>query len=215
MTKVLCVTLPRQPDALFEILYPYATPERKLRADRYRYREDGLRCLVAGELLRRTVERELGITEFQIVTESGGKPRIAGHEDFHFNLSHSGAHVAIAWGSTPVGLDVQQMDPRVKQDRMAKRCFTLDEQEYIQQVSEKAMERFYQVWTGKESYLKYLGTGLQKSLSSFSILAPGIAPMLQTRFLQDGYCLTLCTPDPDFVFNWITNLFYEKNRWEE
>ena len=202
MTKVLCVTLPQQPDALFEALYPQADPDRKIRADRYRYREDGLRCLVAGELLRRTVRRELGITEFQIVTESNGKPRVAGYDDFHFNLSHSGRHVAIAWGSTPVGVDVQRMDPKVKQERMAKRCFTLDEQEFILQTQEEAMERFYRVWTGKESYLKYLGTGLQKSLSSFSIFAPEIALLLKTRYLQDGYCVTLCSSDPDCVFEW-------------
>lgn len=200
MTKVFCVTLPDQPDALFEKLYPHAAPERKLRADRYMHREDGLRCLVAGELLRRTVQRELGLSDFFVITEPNGKPRIADCDDFHFNLSHSGNHVVIAWGNTPVGVDVQQMRSSVKQGKMAKHWFSPEEQKYILQLPEEETGRFYRVWTGKESYLKYLGTGLTKSLSSFSIFAPDIAPMIHTRHLKDGYCLALCTGDPDCIY---------------
>lgn len=207
MTKLLCVTLPDQPEELFARLYPHADPERKDRADRYLRREDGLRCLVTGELLRRTVQRELGLSEFRVITEPDGKPRISGYENFHYNLSHSGRHVVIGWGSTPLGVDVQQMRPDVKLDKMAKHWFTPDEREYVLQFPERVWDRFYHVWTGKESYLKYLGTGLRKSLSSFSIFAPEIAPLLQTRYLKDGYCLTLCTADPECVFEVDYELF--------
>lgn len=200
MMTLHCILLPEDPAELYGILYPLAEPERKMRADRYLRREDGLRCLAAGELLRRTVEKALGLTDFQVITEPGGKPRIAGHDAFHYNLSHSGLRVAIAWGSSPVGVDVQQMRPDIETEELARRFFTADEQAYIFEQPELTMLRFYRVWTEKESYLKYLGTGLKKSLTSFSVLDPKIARLLQFRYLPDGYCVSFCSSDSNCVF---------------
>lgn len=95
---------------------------------------------------------------------------------------------------------MQQMLPDVKTEELAKRFFTADEQAYLFEQPEQTALRFYQVWTGKESYLKYLGTGLKKSLTSFSVLDPEIARLLQFRYLPDGYCVSLCSNDPNCVF---------------
>ena len=200
MTKLLCICLPENQNGLYENLYARATLDRKQRADQYRRREDALRCLAAGELLRRIVEQELGLTEFTVVQDPDGKPHIAGQDNFHYNLSHSGNRVVIAWGHSPVGVDVQKMDQKVGKEALAKRYFTHEEQEFILEQPEVIDERFYRVWTGKEAYLKYLGTGLTKSLASFSVLSPDIAPLLKTRSLPDGYCISLCSSDPDCVF---------------
>lgn len=200
MITLRCVTLPQQPEELYEALYRRATPDRKQRARRYLRREDGLRCLAAGELLRSAVERELGLTEFTVVTEPGGKPRIAGQPDFHYNLSHSGCRVVIAYGDSPVGVDVQQMCMDAGKEQLAKRFFTKEEQLYVLEQPELSEARFYRVWTGKESYLKYLGTGLRKSLDSFSIFSPELSPMLTVRYLADGYCISLCTGDGNCIF---------------
>ena len=200
MTTLRCIILPENPDALYEALYAQATPDRKQRAARYLRRDDGLRCLVAGELLRRTVAQELGLTEFSVVTDPAGKPHISGQDTFHYNLSHSGSRVAIAWGHSPVGVDVQQMHMDAGKTALAKRFFTQEEQDYIFGQPELTTQQFYRVWTGKEAYLKYLGAGLTKSLTSFSIFSPEIAAMLKTRFLPDGYCISLCCSDPDCVF---------------
>lgn len=200
MITLRCVMLPEDQGALYEALYRRATPDRKQRADRYLRREDGLRCLAAGELLRRTVERELGSAEFTVIKDPGGKPRIAGQEHFHYNLSHSGNRVAIAYGDSPVGADVQQMHMDTGKEELARRFFTTEEQDYILEQPELTEARFYRVWTGKESFLKYLGTGLKKSLDSFSIFSPDISPMLRFRILPDGYCVSLCSSDPDCIF---------------
>ena len=151
--------------------------------------------------------QELGLTEFAVVTDPDGKPRIAGQDHFHYNLSHSGNRVVIAWGNSPVGVDVQKMDENVGKEALARRYFTHEEQEFILEQPERIDERFYEVWTGKEAYLKYLGTGLTKSLASFSVLSPDIAPLLKTRYLPDGYCISLCSSDPDCVFAFDDNPF--------
>lgn len=199
MTTLRCVKLPEEYETLYQSLYRHATPERKRRADRYLRREDGLRCLAAGQLLREAAEQALGITEFTVMTDPGGKPRLRGIDGFHYNLSHSGNWVAIAWGEAPVGVDVQQMHMDPGKRALAKRFFTPEECAYIFDLSEDSAERFYQVWTGKESYLKYLGTGLKKSLDSFSILSPEVSPMLKSWYLPDGYCVSVCTNDPNCI----------------
>lgn len=199
MATLRCVTLPEKFDELYDILYRRADPERRQRARRYLRREDGLRCLAAGELLRQTVERTLGITEFSVVKDPGGKPRIDGLADFHFNLSHSGRRVVIAWGESPVGVDVQKMCMDAGKEALARRFFTPEEQDYVFGQPDWIQDRFYRVWTGKESYLKYLGTGLRKSLDSFSVLSPDIARMLRVWYLPDGCCVSLCTADQDSI----------------
>ena len=209
MTKLRCIRLPENQNGPYETLYARAALDRKLRADQYRRREDALRCLAAGELLRRIVEQELGLTEFSVVTDPDGKPRIAGQKDFHYNLSHSGNRVVIAWGHSPVGVDVQQMDQKVGKEALAKRYFTPQEQVFILEQPEQVDERFYQIWTGKEAYLKYLGTGLRKSLVSFSVFSPEIAPMLKTQYLPDGYCISLCSSEPDCVFEFDDQSFFD------
>ena len=200
MITLRCVILPEDQDGLYESLYRRATPDRKQRSDRYLRREDGLRCLAAGELLRRTVERELGITEFTVITEPGGTPRIAGQEHFHYNLSHSGNRVVIAYGDSPVGADLQQMRMDTGKENLVKGFFTKEDQIYVLEQPELSEARFYRVLTGKERYLKYLGTGLKKSLDSFSVFSPEIAPMLKVRYLADGYCVSLCAADENCIF---------------
>lgn len=193
MTTIRSVILPEDPEELYETLYHRAAPERQRRAEGYLRRADGLRCLAAGELLRQAVERELGLTDFAVVTDPGGKPRIAGQDQFHYNLSHSGSRVVIAWGGSPVGVDVQRMHMDAGKENLAKKCFTPQEQAYIFGSPDRQSQRFYRIWTGKESYVKYLGTGLRKRLDSFSVLSPEIAPMIRTWYLPGGYCVSLCT----------------------
>ena len=199
MTILRCVRLPEDCEALYQELYHRAAPDRKCRAARYLRREDGLRCLAAGELLRDAVKRALGIAEFEVVKEPGGKPRIAGQNRFHYNLSHSGNRVVIAWSDRAVGVDVQQMHMTPGREDLAMRFFTEQEQTYIFDSPDHRAERFFRVWTCKESYLKYLGTGLRKSLDSFSIFSPEVSQMLKSWYLEDDYCVSLCTTDPDCI----------------
>ena len=98
-----------------------------------------------------------------------GKPYIQGAEDFFFSASHSGKWVVTAYGSSQVGADVEVI--KSGSSSIAEGCFTQSEQDYVFADDEGADERFIKLWTLKESYIKYLGTGLSTPLDSFTVYA--------------------------------------------
>jgi 4'-phosphopantetheinyl transferase len=179
----------------FQILYYLASPERKNRTDRYHRREDKLRCIAADALLRRAARQTSGRSDFSVLQEADGKPYVVEMPDFHYNISHSGRWVVIAYGSSPVGIDVQSIRDNVSGDALARRWFTPEEQaDLLSTPEDSRRQRFFEIWTGKESYLKYLGTGLRKGLDSFSVLPDSAPPEVSFYCtLRDDHCLTLCS----------------------
>lgn len=182
-------------------LYAEADAERKRRADRCLRQEDAVRCIAADALLRYAVKESLGVSEFVVEKTALGKPRLQGMEDFHFNLSHSGKWVVIAYGDAEVGVDVEKIHMTDGKAAIARRYFTEDEQGFVFENAAKIPERFFRVWTAKESYLKYLGTGLHRRMDSFSVLSSPAAQMLYSRLLDEDYWLTLCTDAEQPVFD--------------
>ena len=189
MTHILCADISSADEDIYNRLYEQASPERKKQADRYLRHADKLRCVTAHALLKYV----LGTEDFQIEKQAHGKPCVKDRKDFFYNLSHSGRYVVIAWGGSEIGVDVQQQDDSVNMELIAKRFFTADEQSYIR----KDLLRFYEIWTKKESYLKYTGKGLLKDPGSFSTLVPDRGIRYHYWHLTGGYSLCLCTTDDD------------------
>lgn len=89
-----------------------------------------------------------------------GKPYIAGDKPIHFSLSHSGEYVLLAVSDREVGADIQQMKD-VDFDKLAKHFMTETEVSLWQvEEPEAKKELFYQIWAGKEAYLKLTGEGM-------------------------------------------------------
>lgn len=178
-----------------------ATAQRQEKAKRYRCFEDSIRCVTADALLRWAVSQTPGLSlPYSLEYDAKGKPRLTGAENFHFNLSHSGKWVVIAWGDSPVGVDVEAIRESGGMETIARRHFTEAEYRHIFSGETIRPERFFQIWTGKESYLKYLGTGLTKALSSFSAIAPTVedppgtplSSLYLHSFRLEDACLSLC-----------------------
>lgn len=168
--------------------------------------EDGKRLsLAAGLLLAEVAKEKLGLSpeEIEIGRTEEGKPFIKGHEDFYFNLSHSGEMAVIAYGDEPVGIDVEKVRFRAGDEDVAKRFFTENELLYIlngRDYDEAAAERFFRVWTRKESYLKLLGYGLKKELKSFDVTEPETVPGYGYAEYMDGeYIVTVCASEKTII----------------
>jgi 4'-phosphopantetheinyl transferase len=206
MVHVACVDISRIDEGDYRRLYTRSSTQRQQQADRYLRLEDKHRCVTADALLRYAVQKALSTTDFEVAQGSFGKPYIKNAENFHYNLSHSGHWVVIAYGDSPVGIDVEQIRMDAPKEHIAHRFFTAEEQEYIFQSPEDCRtERFFQIWTAKESYLKYLGTGLRRALNSFSVLGEGakLGIRLHSTFL-DNYCLTLCSESETHTMEQLT-----------
>lgn len=92
-----------------------------------------------------------------------GKPLINGID---FNISHSGNYVVLVIGNSEIGIDIEYKKER--NIELIEKFFTEQEQQFIKSANDPLLA-FYQVWTLKEAYLKAVGKGLYKKLSSFTI----------------------------------------------
>ena len=184
-------------------------PEARInRALSCRKEEDAARLTGAGLLLRRAL-CEAGIpARAQIFSENEwGKPYLPGGPEF--SLSHAGEFAVCAVSGFPVGADIERA--RVT-EAVAERFFHPDEISFLHTlpVSGQADARL-RLWTAKEAYTKYLGSGLHVPFSSFcvrltekgtSLDLPENAPFLYEYPLED-YRLCLCSrgekPELEFV----------------
>lgn len=187
MIRVLLVNLSGATEDDYCQLYRQASAERQQRADRYLRREDALRCVSGYALLRYATGR----ADLSVARTPEGKPYLPDMPDFHFNLTHSGDYVAIAYGPEPVGMDIEQIRADGIRPGIAQRFFSPAEQEFA------AKEQgFFQIWSMKESYVKYLGTGLSYPMQKFDVLAEPLAAQYLVRELP-GYVLAVFSPDTE------------------
>lgn len=201
MIHIYTVDVSAMEQHVYEKLYALASPERKVRADQSRSKEASRCTIVAEALLRYCLKKHLALTESQQEKNEQGKPRLVNCPDFHFNLSHSGHWVVLACGKTEVGIDAECIRMDGNWEKFAGRFFTPEEQAFVFESKTGMQERFFRIWTAKESYLKYLGTGLQKPLTSFCVRSMQ-HPHFFFRQLEDC-AMTLCTEETEYQMDFL------------
>ncbi len=153
---------------------------RREKAEKIKNPKVQLVSIAAGLLIQKVFSERLSIDKdaISVVLGDQGKPMFLFPPDrnekcekehsFHFNLSHSGDYIALAVSDANVGIDIECKED--KGLRVAKRCFTESEYAYIMAEKEELrMQAFRDIWTMKESFLKFTGTGISVPLHSFSI----------------------------------------------
>lgn len=186
---------------LFTKLYAEASSERQRKIDSKAFEKDKILSLAAELILKKALSAE-GINEFRIHCGDNGKPYAVG-EKIRFNLSHSGTRVMCAVSESDVGCDVETVtNINLK---IAQRYFC--EEEYLTIMSaaseEEKLERFFRLWTLKESFIKATGYGMKIPLTSFKIgLCEDKATICQSLNqnqyffkeynLNDGYKYAVC-----------------------
>lgn len=168
----------------------FVSDERRARLDRMRSERDRITSLTAELTVRMVISDTLGLSNDEIFFDYGkhGKPFLRGHSDFHFSFSHAGEYVAFVSSDTPAGIDTES--GKRGNEKIAKRCFT--ENEYSA-VYERGTESFVRIWTCKEAYVKYLGTGLSEGLDTFDVLDGSTGCRFESFDVPGGYTATVCT----------------------
>jgi len=88
-----------------------------------------------------------------------GKPYLV--EGPEFSISHCKSAIAVAINDSPIGIDVESIR-RVDQSLISRTMN--DEEQNIIRFSDDPARAFTRLWTMKEAYLKYLGTGIVDDL---------------------------------------------------
>ena len=171
MLIINCVNITTLDAVAYRLFRNEISEERRRKADLFRFIDDSKRCVCAELLLRYSLFQAVGrLDEPEIVFNEFGKPYLNHIKGFSYNLSHSGKWVVIAYGRTEIGIDIEKI--QTVEENIFDRYFTEEEINYIRTTVEKEhKKRFTQIWTLKESYIKYLGTGLSTELHSFSVNA--------------------------------------------
>lgn len=152
------------------ILQDFISSKRKNKIHKFRFDKDKIRCLLSSILLRYALVKHYNFKNEDIMIGYGlfGKPFLEKNDSLHFNISHSGDWIVCAVGNGKIGVDVEVI--KEMEMKQISYFFSRGEQEWLKSKKEtQKMEMFYKLWTLKESYMKYIGTGLGYSLDRFSI----------------------------------------------
>lgn len=168
MLKLYHYNVSKMSEAEFQELYYKGDIIRKAKVDRLRKRPAKRLSIAAGELVRKAISKEFNIDakDIRFRTGKNGKPYVENVE-VEFSISHSGDIAVCAISDKPVGIDIE----RIKDVNInaAKRLFTADEQNYVFEKWGFAKQRFFEVWTRKEAYVKMLGKGISH-FPEFSVM---------------------------------------------
>ncbi|WP_206911855.1 4'-phosphopantetheinyl transferase [Enterococcus sp. DIV0840] len=144
--------------------------EKQNKIKTLRFADNRLRCLAAGILLRSMLFNHCQVLPSELVfsTNEKGKPFLVSHPELFFNLSHSGDYVCCSLSSSPVGVDIEKMET-LDIESIAS-YFSIHEKKYIcsKDTEQEHLDAFYSLWTLKEAFSKYIGSGLSIPLDTYS-----------------------------------------------
>lgn len=182
----------------------------KLRYDQYHPKAARL-FLISRVLVKTVLADKLGISphEVNIQLHPNGKPFVEGSKAVYFNLSHSANIIVLAVTEAgEIGIDVERLD-REFEWRRVDSVLASSEIEWIKQNElidpSTVYQRFFQIWTLKESYIKCTGEGMSRHLKKlkFHVLAEHIEFLDSTRDIQktEEYYFQSYVYDHNFIFS--------------
>ena len=146
----------------------------------------------AGQFLLRRALGEETYEKVDFAKNEHGKPYIV-RDPIHYNISHSGQYVVLVTANSEVGVDIQEKRSAYKES-VAKRFFSDKEWKDISKCEseEDKKESFYRIWCRKESYGKYLGTGLSTEVLQTNVLVDVDDVQWIEYEAVNGYQLCIC-----------------------
>lgn len=176
----------------YEKYYSMMSEERKHAVDRLRNRNDKIRSVLGEATARQAIAERFNVPENKVIfgrTEKG-KPFCVNF-DICFGVSHSKEYVAVAVSDHNVGIDIEkirQVEPRITKIACDER-----DKEFVfgdsprDEFDNDSKRRFFMLWTAKEAYFKFCGTGIISLPDvSYHVIAPGC-----TVFEAEDYIMTV------------------------
>ncbi len=167
---------------LIRACHQVLSPEESRQRDRFHFQKHQHQYLVTRALVRTALSwytnGSIEPDDWSFVTNEYGKPRIEYPDcDLTFNISHTEGMVALALArGLDVGVDVEWLQRDGETVSLADRFFSPAEAHDLRSLAAyRQRERFFDLWTLKESYIKAWGMGLSIPLDQFSFSFPAPA----------------------------------------
>lgn len=167
MTIYVVDCTPWLSDKAVEDALPHLDDKRRRRICRLRVPLKRAQCAAAGLLLTHLFGENGNAPT--LAYGANGKPYLANHPDTFFSITHSDKWVFLAVSDSEIGIDAQM--PRKVCPRLAARSTSPEELAWVKLDTEP---HFTRLWTMKEAYLKYSGTGLTVPIREVSVSVPPV-----------------------------------------
>lgn len=169
-------------------LFPFVSPRRQRKVLNYYHPIDQKLSLYSALLTRMQLSILTGLpnNSLRFQYNSYGKPLLLSNPQYHFSLSHT--HNMILCGISTqgsIGVDVESINRALSIESISEGLHPI-EIHHLRNVAYNSQHlHFYKIWTQKEAYVKFLGTGFSIDAASFNTLDPKFASHLYTwKFLN-------------------------------
>ena len=210
MIEICAVKMDTQFDKIiFDHMIPIVSKEKKDLIKSFRRVQDAQMSLVGDVLIRYLILKRTNLKNHQLLFHKNnfGKPYLVNQEGIHFNISHSGRWIIGGISNNALGIDIEKV--QIIDFELAKRFFSKKEySELIKKNNRQKLEYFFDLWTLKESYIKFIGKGLTIPFNSFTIIKGNnnsfglrLSDMKQTNCIfkqldiDNDYKLSICALD--------------------
>jgi 4'-phosphopantetheinyl transferase len=189
------INVPERYSSIEECYHKVLTKEELERASRFFHYKDKISYLARTYYLRKILSCFVASApaKHEFSKRGKNKPVLNGIE---FNISHSKDYVLVAVNSSPLGVDLEYVNPDFNFKPMLNSCFDVEEQVFLNATDERF--RFYALWTRKEAILKASAEGLTNNLQTVNCLSDdtfrkGNKYNLLTIRFDERYVLSLAT----------------------
>ncbi len=161
--------------------------------------KDRYRTVIAEVLLKMIFIDKLNLCKTYFYRTKRGVLFSRNCENHFFSISHSENYIIVIVSVFEVGIDIQYMNSNML--KIAKRFFYPGEIDYIYEFEKEIKNRFYEIWTKKESYYKYIGHKLYKSILEIDTTCDkmnfnkNIVKEYKTIIFKNDYMLTVCSSE--------------------
>lgn len=170
MIEIFAVNI-RTLEKIFDELVGFLSSHEQIGLIRFRFKEDRYRKLGSIYLTRLVFSYLKHPNKYFLKKNYYGKPKIENCPHLNFNISHSGEWVLLAIGQGEIGIDIERVKDLIRPLEIASRFFSENEYKRLVNIKDdnEKLCKFFEIWTKKESFIKYLGTGISTPLNSFVV----------------------------------------------
>lgn len=157
---------------------------------RFRFIKDRLFRLIGRWMVYQKTQQSLG----SIQLSESGKPFLPSGK--HFNISHSGNVVAVAFSDEEVGVDIEE-NAQIGFQELIHQFHPEEQQFFHTESSSGNTTSFYTIWTRKEAFLKAIGLGIIEGLNLHNCLDESLEFKGEHWYIDsfnqvEGYSMALC-----------------------